>query len=228
MLYPTIALLVFSFASLPVFIVLLRKLPLWVAWAFLGLVALVNVFIAFYTLITFSGAFGPGIVLFCSAFLVVPVLLLGWLLARRVLFRGFNRSQRIVYVVGGLMLIVMQTAPILGDYVIGGYCDWQAMRVGDKIIAAIRQYEQQNAGYPPQIEQLVPEYLPANPTYQCFRVPGIEYDWSEAHYRLEKCSDHVVLLTTSSTDGARVLRYNFETGNWSGISFLDGVCSFLR
>ena len=35
-------------------------------------------------------------------------------------------------------------------------------------------------------------------------------------------------ITVYAVDGEFIRRYNFSTGNWSTVSFLDGTCSYLR
>lgn len=219
-----IALIAFNFVTLPIFIALLWKGFTKLARGSLAVALLESVFAALYTILTFGGAFGPGLVLFCFSPVSIPLSLIIWILLRR----PFNKAvqdtvRRRLYVVGGLALVAFQLAPIVGDYGIGGYCDGQGTHVGNQIVAAMQKYKQDNGRYPDQLAALPPNYLPSIPTFRCLPNVG-----PVTQFGVQQCPDGKVLLTTQSYDGVNVVRYNFETGIWSGVSFLDGACNFLR
>lgn len=220
-----LTLLVVNLALLPLFVILIRKTSARWVIVFLGAAALFGVLNALFTVLSFGGAFGPGVLLFFSACLIAPVsfllLLILWRSTGRVL--GNDRGRRVLYWAGGLSVIVLQAAPLLGNLGIGGYCDRQTERVGDTIVAAVREYQANTGNYPASLQELIPKYLNQLPTSSCLGAAG-----PTAEFRLEQCRPAPMLLTTRSFDGARVIRYNFATGNWSAISFLDGACSFLR
>ena len=220
----TFALLIFHALSLPIYIFLLTRYGRQPAAIFLGLVIIEAIFTVFYTLITFYGAFGPGVLLFCAAFLIIPISFIVWLIQLR--RQLAEPSRRLAYVVGGLLILLTQTAPIVGDRGLATYCDQQTMATGQPIITALEQYKQAHQNYPPDLASLVPYYLPAIPTYNCLAAIGLHYSHLTASFTLEQCSTPVTLLVTTSTDGTSFLRYNWTNPNWSRISFLDGACSF--
>ena len=71
------------------------------------------------------------------------------------------------------------------------------------------------------------EYLAEIPTPGCVWL-STQPDWPPVTYEIQTCNDGTVLLTNESSDGTSIERYNFSTGNWSSVSFLDGACSYLR
>ena len=82
-----IALITVNAFALPFFAFILKQISRRWAMAFLGLMTLESILVAFYTVLTFSGAFGPGILLLFSPCLTVPLsiimLAMGWPLASR-------------------------------------------------------------------------------------------------------------------------------------------------
>ncbi|GEM_PF-1889794 len=228
-LAPVLAL--FRALALPLFILLLWKRSVRAAAAFLVLVFLEGVIAAFYTVYTFGGAFGLGIMLFCSPFLSVPLSLLVLLLAYRPFSRAWTGGEaaprRRFYLFGGLFILVWQLAPVVGYYGIGSACYAQNRRIGADLIAAVETYRQEQGRYPDSLEAIVPAYAPAIPAPGCAWLSGAG-PWDRQGFELARCSSDVLLLTVESVDGSFIERYNFATGNWSSISFLDGACSFLR
>ena len=220
-----IALITVNALALPFFAFILKQISRRWAMAFLGLMTLESILAAFYTVLTFSGAFGPGILLFFSPCLTIPLsiimLAMGWPLASRAASR--SNLQRGLYLIGGMAIITMQAAPIVGNSAISSYCDGQTMQAGNQIVAALQEYKRYQGDYPSSLETLVPGYLAQVPHQQCLRPLG-----RKVGFQLVQCSNNVMLLTTHSFNGAEVLRYNFKAGNWSGISLLDGACNYLQ
>ncbi len=221
----------FRFLALPLFILLLWKRSRRAAVAFLALVFVEGILAAFCTVYTFSGAFGPGMVLFCSPFLAAPISLLVLLLAYRPFSRAWAGDEaaprRRFYLVGGMFILLWQLTPILGHYGIRSACYARNRDIGADLIAGVENYYQEQGRYPESLDDLVPAYVPARPTPGCAWLSG-SGPWDRQGFELTRCSSDVLLLTVESVDGASIERYNFATGNWSSISFLDGACSFLR
>ena len=219
-----VALVAFNFVALPIFVALLWGGFTKLALGLLAVALLESVFAALYTVLDFGGAFGPGLVLFCLSPISIALSLIIWILLRRPFDQAVQDTvRRRLYVLGGLALVAFQLAPVAGNYGIGGYCDGQGTRVGNQIVAAMQKYKQDHGRYPEQLAALAPDYLPSIPTFRCLPSVG-----PVTELGIEQCRDGKALLTFQSYDGANVVRYNFETGNWSGVSFLDGACNFLR
>ena len=221
----SIALIAVNALALPFFTFILEQISRKWAMAFLGFMTLESIMVAFYTVLTFSGAFGPGILLFFSPCLTIPLslimLVMGWPRASRAARR--SNLQRGFYLIGCIAIIGMQAAPMVGNSAIGGYCDGQTTQAGNQIAAALQEYKRYKGDYPSSLETLAPGYLAQVPYQQCLGPLGRKVD-----FQLVKCRNNVVLLTTHSFNGAEVLRYNFQVGKWSSISFLDGTCSYIQ
>ncbi|MBI5651369.1 MAG: hypothetical protein HZC40_13150 [Chloroflexi bacterium] len=204
----------------PIFVFLLWKISARTALIFLGADFLLGVWTAFFTIQNIGGGFGIGVFMIFFACFAMPFAAL--LLA--ILWIPFSRAldkrdpRRALFLIGGIVLVILQSAPIAGQGIIGGYCDAQIMRAGDPIVRAAQQYKQERGDYPRALHDLVQVARPS-----CFGSVGAPSDFA-----IERCADTVTILRTRSFDGARDLRYNFATGNWSGVSFLDGACNFLR
>ncbi len=225
MAYVLLALLALSFAALPAFIYLLWKVSIRSALACLAASVPIAVLAALATLLAFRGAAGASLLLICVAFALAPLALAIFLAARTGFSHTFalDGTRRRLYTLGGLTIILLQLAPVAGLYGLGGYCNDQARARGDQIVAAVQGYQQAHGDYPATLDDLVPAYLPAVPNWSCLGRWGPSGD-----YRLERCPEGAVLLVTPSAEGASLLRYNFPTQRWSGISLLEGVCSFIQ
>ncbi len=219
---------IIPFAAAPIFLFLVWKSPK-LALFFLGLLIPAGIFSAFFTVYTFGGAFGPGILLFCLGILSPPISLIVLLAGRRALLRKFpeDSRRRKLLVAGGLVLTFFCAAPLASSTLINPTCFRLTQRQGDQIVEAMEDYRQVEGDYPASLDALIPGYLPALPKPACewfaYRPGGIG-----RHFELLQCSTGELLLTNASADGVTIERYNFVTGNWSAISFLDGACSFLR
>ena len=215
--------IVVNLSLLPIFILLIRRSPLWAAYLFLLAIIPESVLVAVYTLLTFGGAFGSGILLFCASALIVPVILIAVIIMGMRLFPQLDGTRRAIYSLGGLLILLAQTSPILGNYGIGGYCDARTKDYGNEIVEAIRQYQKDTGAYPAEIENLVPGYLPAAPTYSCLSSLGLQADSLTAEYEIKQCQGKPS-LATQSADGSRDIWYDFESGEWSSMSFFDSGC----
>ena len=212
-----------NLSLLPIFILFIRRSPLWVSFLFLLAIIPESIFVSFYTLITFGGAFGPGILAFCASAVIVPIIFVAWVVMGLRLFPQLDRTRRMVYSIGGIIILLAQASPIIGNYGIGGYCDEKAKDYGNEIVDVIKQYEKDNGAYPEKVENLIPDYLPAAPSYNCMGGLGLHNDSFIASYAIKKCGGNPSLATVS-TDGLRDIWYDFETGEWSSMSFFDSGC----
>ena len=222
-MFIAVALIAFNALALPFFSFILKRFsPRW-TMAFLGFMTLESILVAFYALLTFNGAFGPGILLVVSPCLTIPLslifLVMGWPRASRATSR--RNPQRGMYLMGGMTIIIMQATPIFGNIAIAGYCDGQTMQAGNQIVAELQEYKRHQGHYPSSLKILTLGNH-ASPR-QCLSLLG-----RKADFQLVKCNDSAILLTTDSLNGAELLRYNLQTGNWSGVSFLDGACNYLQ
>ncbi len=213
-------LVILHLLSLPVFIFLLDKTSSKLAALFLvGLVS-ESILVAFYTLLNFGGAFGSGIILFCGVGLTLPVALLIFIAGLKV-YRKRDDTPPRLYLVGGVLIILLQAAPFMGQAGIGAYCNGQIRQAGQPVIEALQAFQADRGSYPDDLALLIPDYLIELPQGQCLGDLGPTVDFD-----LIRCPDSDLLIT-DSFDGANILRYQLNTKTWSGVSFLDGPCNFL-
>jgi hypothetical protein len=183
-----------------------------------------SIVFAIYTLINFHGAFGPGIFLFLVSPIMTIIILVGLLVADRRLLPKLDKQRRTFYLVGAVLLISAQLSPVVGINGIGSYCDSRTRKLGDNIVMAIQAYKTNTGSYPTRIEALARDYgWKGETSYNCMKGLGINADDITVHFRIQKCQDHLSLVT-DSTDGVNVVWYDLETSKWSRISFLDSSC----
>lgn len=214
--------------SMPLYIFIL-----WKSWKgaiiYLGAVFVLAMYMAFYSVHNFGGAFGAGMALSCLTAVLVPISLIIWILLRRPFGRRFGddvtRSR--LYVFGGLLIVVTHLFPFVGSMTIDAACFRITQRNASPLIAAVDTYFKENGTYPPDVESLQSGYLAEIPSPGCTWLSA-RPEWQPVNFEILTCNDDTVLLTNESSDGTSIERYNFSTGNWSSISFLDGACSFLH
>ena len=215
--------IVINLSLLPLFILLIKRAPLWASGVFLLALIPESVLVALYTLSTFGGAFGPGILLFCASALIVPVIFIAAIIMGMRLFPQLDGTRRMVYGLGSILILLAQTSPILGNYGIGGYCDARVKDYGNEIVEVIQGYQKDHGAYPEEIEDLVPDYLPSVPIFNCMGAPGLQDEAFVAEYEIKQCQGKPS-LSTQSADGSRDIWYDFERGEWSSMSFFDSGC----
>ena len=225
LLFIALVLILIDLTAFPIYAVALSKKPS-IALGFLVFLIVSSALNAFFTILTFGGAFGPGFLVFLSACLAIPMsaifLLIGWPFFYRAVGKNYLRHS--LYLGGGLIIVCLQFAPLYGDLGIGGACDKRTMQIGNQIVVELENYRQDNGEYPTELNALVPGYLSQLPTNKCLGSVG-----PEITFQLRECAqDGIALLTASSFDGWKVLRYNLSTSNWSGLDFLEGECGFLQ
>ena len=212
-----------NLSLLPIFILLIKRTPLWASYIFLLAIIPESVLLALYTLINFGGAFGSGILLFCASALIVPVIFIAVIIIGMRLFPQLNGARRAVYSLGGLLILLAQTSPILGNFGIGGYCDAKFREYGNEIVQAVQGYQKEHGAYPEKVVDLVPGYLSSAPTYNCLGGLGLHDEPFVADYEIKQCQGKPS-LTTHSADGSRDIWYDFEKGGWLSMSFFDSGC----
>lgn len=214
--------------SLPLYIFVL-----WKSWklaiAYLLLNFVLVVYVAFFSVHNFGGAFGAGMALSCLSTFLVPVSLIIWILLRHLFQHKFGADliRRRMYFFGGLLIIVYQLFPFSGSYFIDSTCFRNTQSNAESIIRAVETYQQENGAFPQALELLQIEYLSEIPTPGCTWLGTQDYR-PKVSFEIQTCNDGTVLLINESTDGTSMERYNFATGNWSSVSFLDGTCSYLH
>ena len=137
------------------------------------------------------------------------------------------------YLIGATLILSLPLVPVVGGGMIRSRCDKLNRDEGATIVVALEAYKEARGAYPQALEQLVPEYTPALPTLHCFdkyeRYNQLGFLRSEPEMELVTCTpEDVTLLVVPDLAGGWPQRYNLETGKWSQISFLDGVCSYLE
>lgn len=218
-----IIILLVNLALYPIFLSILKRYPLWISYIFLLGVFLEGIFVIFYTLINTYGGFGPGAWLFCFSLIIIPFLFFAWKNNRVRHYPEFNRSQKRVFLIGSIIILFAFSSPIIGNRVVGGYCDKKRMEFGNSLITKIMQFQSDNGEYPTRIFDLIPNYLPDKPAYNCMERIGLKQDALIAYYEIMVCEGNQSLVTQSITDG-RVMWYDFKTGKWSRISYFDSDC----
>jgi len=212
-----------NIALFPIFILSIRRSPLWFFIIFFLVIVAESIFVSFYTLINFEGAFGPGVLAFCASALIVPFMIVAWIVFGVRLFPQLDSTRRKVYGIGGLLILLAQAAPLIGNYGIGGYCDAKARDYGNEVMQAVQRYQKDHGIYPTEIVSLIPDYLPAAPAHHCMSGLGLNYDSFVAEYEIKQCRGKPS-LATQSTDGSKDIWHDFETGEWSSMSFFDSGC----
>ena len=214
-------------AAIPIFIFLIWKRSIRAAAAWLVFLVLENIAAVFLSVYA-SGMFGMGSFMGCLALPTAFVSLLILLILLRRFFQAFEQDQprRRFYLIGGLIIVVLQVGLFIGQFGVKSACFAQTRRRAAPIIAAVESYHQEHGSYPQELEESPLSSLPGLPSPAC--------GWSrtssssQAGFTLEQCEPDITLLTVYAVDGDFIRRYNFSTGNWSTVSFLDGTCSHLR
>ena len=213
--------------AIPIFIVLLWKRSTRAAAGWLIFLVLESIAAAFLSVYA-SGMFGLGGIMSCLSLptAIVSLCMLFLLLLR--FFRTFeqDRPRRRFYLIGGLVIVALQFGVFIGQFGIKSACFTLTRERAAPIIAAAESYRQEHESDPQELEEIVPSYLPDLPSPACgwLRTDG----QSQAGFTLERCEPDTTLLTVYAVDESFIRRYDFSTGNWSTVSFLDGTCSYLR
>ena len=222
-----LASLVIHLAAIPVFVALLWKRGIKAAAFSLAFLLLESVAAAFLSVYA-GGMFGLGSMLVClSPFTVaISLLLLLILLGRFTRAFAQDRPRIRFYVIGGLLIVVLQAGVFAGHFGVRSACFAQTRRRARPVIAAVESYRQEHGSYPQKLDEVIPTYLPSLPSAACGWLQSSDY--VDREFALKRCDPGVTLLILDSLDGDFIRRYNFSTGNWSSVSFLDGTCSFLK
>jgi hypothetical protein len=225
----TLPLVVFAIhlAATPVFVVLLWKRGIKAAGFWLAFLLLESIAAAPITVYA-GGMFGLGSILVClSPFTVaISLLLLLILLSRFTRAFAEDRPRIRFYVIGGLLVVLLQIGVFVGHFGVRSVCSAQTRLRASPVIDAVESYRQEHGSYPQELDAIVPTYLPSLPSAACGWLVSSKY--TDREFALKQCEPDVTLLILDSLDGDSIQRYNFVTGNWSSISFLDGACSHLR
>ncbi len=226
-----LAIVALNLVALLIFVSILRRWSAQVGMLFLAAMLIANILVAIDASLSIGGGFDTGTLVVLASCFTAPLAFIPlslYLFLRRKHFAlavGDDLLKRQLYFVGGIILIVLPFSPLAGHTFLNSYCDGQIEQTGNSIVQAIKKFNQDQGTYPLAVDALVPAYLARVPT-----APGcMGKNNQSVKYEIENCSQGVTLLTAEpSFDGSEVLRYNFQTGNWSGVSFLDGACNFLR
>ena len=218
----------FSFLSMPVFILILWRGGKRAGQIFLLIMTLESVLAAFYGVHTFGGAFGPGMMIFCLSFVVFLVSLILLIFIHSRFYRQFieDEDRKKLYIRGGLIILLLQFSPVIGYFIIRISCSMQTHINAQPIIQAITAYHEDTGEFPRTLEML------PNPDGNNIPAPGCAWlEWDTGYpnrFEIVQCRNGETLLAADSIDGSSILRYNLESVLWSSVSFLDGACSYLR
>jgi hypothetical protein len=202
---------------------------------------------SYLTVVLYIGAFGPGLwMLLCS----LPVTVISLLQ----FFTGQNaqkakndipKLQWWIRLLVFTLTLSMSLAPILGLTVISSACYKLHSWLAEPIIGALHAYEADSGAYPRDLETLVPDYLETIPKPFCLYLnPVFVLLWNSndnrhdmRQYHIEHCTNteretnnrtgERIILTVENIAGGFPYRYNLQTGEWSSVSYFDGVCSYL-
>jgi len=221
-------LLAITALSLPLYVLILWKTSRG-AIAFLFFLIAFSLYIAFFSARNFGGAFGAGMAFACLSVLLVPISLIIWLLLRRPFRRQFPEDliRRRLFAIGGVAIAFMQIFPIVGSISINAACFSATQRNAEPLISDVYRYEQDFGRYPAEVADLLLPNITQISSPACSWLSGNEHR-EQIGFEITTCSNGLVLLTNISMDGSSIERYNFASGNWSSVSFLDGACSDLR
>jgi hypothetical protein len=222
-------LILMNFLSVPVFILLVRNSPKALIAVFLLLMIGLEIIAAFFGVWAFGGAFGPGLILFCSSLLGFPMAGLIWLGGRRFLAPLFQKDdgRKKIYTYGGTFIICLQLVPMLGQMGINSGCYAVSRNQAGPVIEALEAYLTERGMYPDHLDELVPDYLPDLPRPACKGIAG-SVDAERNLFSIRDCDPAGTIIAFPSTDGAGIKRYQLDRGRWSSASFLDGACSHLE
>ena len=214
-------------AAIPIYIVLLWKRPIRAAAIWLAFLFLESIAVTLWSVYT-GGMFGPGTFVVClSPFTVAISFLLLF-----IFFRRFNRAfegerlRRMVYLIGGLIVVALQVIVFAGHYGVKSACFARTRRRAAPVIDAVEAYRRARGDYPHTLDDLVPSYLQSLPAPACEWLRGEAN--TPAAFALERCRSGETLLIVDSVDAQFIRRYDLGAGGWATISFLDGACSFLK
>lgn len=195
------------------------------SWMALALLAFYGLVMTYLTIDYFGGAFGPGVLMLCIA---PPFGILGLLIHFR-LSRRYRSEENVLAPIWwrslllAVFVVTVFMAPLPGYYAVTSLCNGLHARAAEPLVQALDDYREAQGNYPGTVEALVPEYIEAIPTPFCFGLfPQAQYQ----SYTLERCPEPILWLDVVQRGFPQ--RLNLETGEWSTISFLDGVCSFLE
>lgn len=202
----------------------LRRMP---AWLWGGVLVLWAAAQSVLTVAWMGGGFGPGVIMFCLA-APISMISLGYVVARS---RDLGkRMAPFTYWLLGLMLVAGQAAPVWGSRTLEGTCMRITTEQAQPLIAAVEQYTAAHNTPPTHINDVVPAYLPTAPEMACQWVWRGQQS-AETEFKITACTwqdERYTVLYTDTPGRVALHRYTMETGAWSRISFLDGVCSFLE
>jgi hypothetical protein len=207
----SIALIVVAF---PTFLFFLSRKSVRSVWMALGVIVLNGVFAAVYSAFTLHGGLGSGVYYVMASLVAVPMSLL-YLLIRLVRLPLEYRPRRTLFFIGGLIVLASQSAPMVGTGAITAFCDAQARQIGNQIAAGLQQYNQDRGAYPPDLQALVPAYLPDIPSTRCL---------NKVEVRLARCSDGKVFIAADSLSASGRWYYSLDTGQWTYVSFEMSYC----
>ncbi len=209
----------------PTFAIVLRRRGVKWAAAVLVFLAVESILAALWTVNTFGMGFGAGMWSFCMAPLMAVMALVLLLISGISFFRTpeTDRARRRFYLIGGLLVVALQLAPMGGYYALGDTCDAQTRQVAQQIITAAETYRQEHKSYPQKLEDLVPTYLPAWPTPAC--------SWFEAEKPVPYMRGFALMPTPSGAFGftltvpsarfGTVQIYDHATSRWRYQAVLD-------
>ena len=140
---------------------------------------------------------------------MTPVSAIAWLLMSTRFGRAsteYGQGQRWFWI-SGLAVVFFFASPLLGRPAINQVCRVLTRSSAQPLIAAIREYRNDQGALPEDPSQLVPDYLPSIPEPPCSFLTG--YIKNDRYLILTDA------LTTNSADGLSCEDYSFDDNRWS-------------
>ncbi len=223
----TLTLVVLGLSAGPLHLSALKNRNRWLSLALFGSLALLGFGLAYYIFFSTGTFFVAAITCLLIPVALIAAIITIWLRSRQWETLQNNASLRRMFYLGAVLIPILLAAPFFELIAFRSLCFSLNQRSAQPLIAAVERYHTQEGAYPPSLSYLLPGYLDAIPRGKC--TPLNESSFEAPAFDLYVCSpEESTILTVPIGSGEWIQRYNFESGKWATISFLDGACSYLE